>query len=659
MEKVNPPSTLESLSREPLATDMEQKLEAMECQVDLLMKEAVSWVGRSKNLWQSFPEPPRQKKFEGIIISFIRDQEEELRQLEEYMSTIGNEFMQLYVRTIFPSLPLVRKSTFGFKPGTKKNQNVKSRHDVENFPQVLPLFEVYTPPVTYLEEVDETIGISMKVEPLDHMKLEDLGLNTYKRGPEPPIKPHSPDSFRMKVADHLTIHTWPTPHVASFYPKDVYFYYHPCIDDLKKHYGFKPDLLGQSGSLDVNFSKLKMIEDDWELEFKEVSFLGRGLSLPMEPKELENGRIKETHHLEHIIQQPLFNIRLFLTTMVIFDKEKARKFLGVLCGRFSDDDLAGIIVSSPSLSKTKGVLSLEKKKKEFDVEFCRVCTSCPSGRVFGLATKLACIPTSLIVTISTDASSGGLILYQAYGNLYAMTGRKAHLLEDKQIPSVGAFDEAMETTSGKALTTSRLKRDAVWNFLTSIKAAPFEALYGRKCRSLICWAEVGDSQLTGPEIIRETTEKIIQIKSQIQATRDRQKSYADVRRKPLEFQVGDKVILRVSTWKGVIHFRKQGKLNPRYIGPFKILAKVETVAYRLKLLEQLSRVHNTLHVSNLKKCLSDETQVIPLDENQIEEKLHFIEEPVEIIDREVKRLKQSHIPIMKVRWNSRRGPEFT
>ncbi|GJV17245.1 hypothetical protein Tco_1362568 [Tanacetum coccineum] len=115
------------------------------------------------------------------------------------------------------------------------------------------------------------------------------------------------------------------------------------------------------------------------------------------------------------------------------------------------------------------------------------------------------------------------------------------------------------------------------------------------------------------------------------------------------FQVGDKVILKVSPLKGVIHFGKRGKLNPRYIGPFKILAKVGTVAYRLELPEQLSKVHSTFHVLNLKKCLSDETLVISLDEIQIDDKLHFIEEPAEIMDREVRRLKQSRIPIVKVR----------
>ncbi|GKC86640.1 hypothetical protein Tco_1147289 [Tanacetum coccineum] len=118
-------------------------------------------------------------------------------------------------------------------------------------------------------------------------------------------------------------------------------------------------------------------------------------------------------------------------------------------------------------------------------------------------------------------------------------------------------------------------------------------------------------------------------------------------------------MLKVSSWKRVIRFGKRGKLNPSYIGPFKILAKVGTLAYRLELPEQLIRVHNTFHVSNLKKCFVDEPLAIPLDEIQIVDKLNFIKEPVEIMDREVKRLKKSRIPIVKVRWNLRRGPEFT
>ncbi|GJW60265.1 putative reverse transcriptase domain-containing protein [Tanacetum coccineum] len=197
------------------------------------------------------------------------------------------------------------------------------------------------------------------------------------------------------------------------------------------------------------------------------------------------------------------------------------------------------------------------------------------------------------------------------------------------------------------------------SYHASIKAAPFEALYGRKCRSPVCWNEVGDNQLTGPELIRETTEKIIQIKNRLLTARSRQKSYADVRRKPMEFNVGDMVMLKVSPWKGVIRFGKRGKLSPRYVGPFKIIERIGPVAYRLELPEKLRGIHNTFHVSNLKKCLADENLVIPLEEIQLDDKLHFIEEPVEIMDREVKQLKQSRIPIVKVRWNSQRGPEFT
>ncbi|GJV70482.1 hypothetical protein Tco_1490477 [Tanacetum coccineum] len=143
----------------------------------------------------------------------------------------------------------------------------------------------------------------------------------------------------------------------------------------------------------------------------------------------------------------------------------------------------------------------------------------------------------------------------------------------------------------------------------------------------------------------------------MQAAYDRQKSYANLKRKPMEFQVGDRVMLKVSPWKGVVRFGKLGKLNPRYVGPFKVLEKVGFIAYKLELPQELSRVHNTFHLSNLKKCYSDEPLAIPLEGLHVDDKIHIVEEPVEIMDREVKWLKQIHIPIVKV--NEARGAKDT
>ncbi|GJT03245.1 putative nucleotidyltransferase, ribonuclease H [Tanacetum coccineum] len=187
------------------------------------------------------------------------------------------------------------------------------------------------------------------------------------------------------------------------------------------------------------------------------------------------------------------------------------------------------------------------------------------------------------------------------------------------------------------------------SYHASIKAAPYEALYGRKCRSPVCWAKVGEAQLTGPEMIQETTEKIVLIKQRIQAAQDRQKSYADLKQNLMEFEVWDRVMLKVSPWKGVVRFGKRGKLNPRYVGPFKVLAKVGKVAYRLELPQKLSKVYHTFHVSNLKKCYADEPLVMPLEGINVDDKLKFVEEPVEIMEREIKRLKRSRIPLVKVR----------
>ncbi|KAD5802551.1 hypothetical protein E3N88_13911 [Mikania micrantha] len=197
------------------------------------------------------------------------------------------------------------------------------------------------------------------------------------------------------------------------------------------------------------------------------------------------------------------------------------------------------------------------------------------------------------------------------------------------------------------------------SYHASIGMAPFEALYGRKCRSPICWTEVSESQITGPETIQETTEKISQIRDNLFAARSRQKSYVDKQRKPIEFEVDDMVLLKVSPWKGVVRFGKKGKLAPCCVSPFKILERIGKVAYKLELPPELSNVHPTFQVSNLRKCLADHDLQVPLDDIRVDDTVHFVEKPVEIMDREVKKLKRSRIPIVKVRWESKRGPEFT
>ncbi|GJT18308.1 putative reverse transcriptase domain-containing protein [Tanacetum coccineum] len=162
------------------------------------------------------------------------------------------------------------------------------------------------------------------------------------------------------------------------------------------------------------------------------------------------------------------------------------------------------------------------------------------------------------------------------------------------------------------------------SYHSSVRCTPFEALYGRKCRLPILWVEVGEGQLIGPEIVQETTKNISHIKDRLKTARDHQKSYADKRRKPLEFSVGDHVMLKVSPLKGVVRFRKKGKLAPRFVGPFEVTERI---------------ANPTLHV--------------PLEEIQVEAKLSFVEEPIEILECEFKKLKRSRIAIVKLRWNSK------
>ncbi|GKC66442.1 putative reverse transcriptase domain-containing protein, partial [Tanacetum coccineum] len=178
-------------------------------------------------------------------------------------------------------------------------------------------------------------------------------------------------------------------------------------------------------------------------------------------------------------------------------------------------------------------------------------------------------------------------------------------------------------------------------------------------KSHVIWAEIRGSSLIGPELVQEATDKEVLIKEKLKAARDRQKRYADNRHKPLEFEVGDRVMLKVSPWKGVVRFGKKGKLAPRYVGPFEIPERIGPVAYQLRLPEELSGVHDMFHMSNLKKCLADASLHVSLNEIMVDKTLRFVEEPVEIMDREIKSLKHRKISLVKVHWDSKRGPEFT
>ncbi|KAJ9552858.1 hypothetical protein OSB04_016903 [Centaurea solstitialis] len=197
------------------------------------------------------------------------------------------------------------------------------------------------------------------------------------------------------------------------------------------------------------------------------------------------------------------------------------------------------------------------------------------------------------------------------------------------------------------------------SYHSSIEAAPYEILYGRKCRTPLCWNEVGEKQLAGPEIVQITSDKINQVRERLKTARDRQKSYADKRRKDIEFKVGERVMLKVSPWKGVIRFGKKGKLSPRYIGPYEIIERIGPVAYRLELPEGLRGVHNTFHVSNLRKCLAEPDAAIPLQEISVDPKLNFVEEPVAVVDRKIRKLRNKEIDLVKVQWKFHKGQECT
>jgi hypothetical protein len=190
------------------------------------------------------------------------------------------------------------------------------------------------------------------------------------------------------------------------------------------------------------------------------------------------------------------------------------------------------------------------------------------------------------------------------------------------------------------------------SFQATIGMAPYEALYGQKCRSPLYWDEVGERQLVGPEIIQDTKDKITLIQKRMLAAQSRQKSYADTRRRKLEFKVGDQVFLKVSPMKGVMQFGKKGKLSPRYVGPFLVTEVIGPVAYRVELPSNLASVHEVFHISTLQKCVHDPLHVIDFEPLQVQADLKYEEKLVQILDWKVQQLRTKTIPLVKVLWQN-------
>ena len=197
------------------------------------------------------------------------------------------------------------------------------------------------------------------------------------------------------------------------------------------------------------------------------------------------------------------------------------------------------------------------------------------------------------------------------------------------------------------------------SYQSSIEMAPYEALYGRKCRTPLCSDEVGERKLSGPEIVQVMTDNVKVIRDRLKIAQDRQKSYVDKRRRDLEFQVGDQVFMRISPWKGVLRFEKKGKLSPRYMGPYEIVERNGEVAYRLRLPPELARIHDVFHVSMFRKYIADPSHVLRDKLVELKEYLTYEERPVHIVDRKDQVLRNKVIPLVKVLWMNHDSEEAT
>ena len=197
------------------------------------------------------------------------------------------------------------------------------------------------------------------------------------------------------------------------------------------------------------------------------------------------------------------------------------------------------------------------------------------------------------------------------------------------------------------------------SFQSSMGMAPYEALYGRKCRTSLCWMKLSEKKVIGLDLIQETEEKVKMIKERLKVATDRQKSYANMKRKDIRYEIGEKVFLKVSPWKKVMRSGKKGKLSPRFIGPYEVIKKVGPVAYRLALPPDLEKIHNVFHVSMLRRYRSDPSHVVSSETIELRPYLTYEEEPMEILAQEVKELRNKKIPLVKVMWRNHKTEEAT
>jgi hypothetical protein len=253
-----------------------------------------------------------------------------------------------------------------------------------------------------------------------------------------------------------------------------------------------------------------------------------------------------------------------------------------------------------------------------------------------------------------DALGTKLIRSSAYHpQTDGQTERVNQVLEDMLRACVLQYDKNWD----KCLSLAEFSYNN--SYQTSLKMAPFEALYGRRCRTPLSWSQTGERKIFGPDLINEAEEKVKMIQANLKTAQSRQKSYADIRRSPLRFQVGDFVYLRVSPTRGIQRFGMKGKLAPRYVGPFEILEICGPVAYRLQLSPQLAAVHNIFHVSQLRRCVKVPTEIIDPQTIKIETDLTYTEYPIRVLDTKERSTRRKTIRMYKIQWNHHTEEEAT